>query len=253
MDSVTVRFDHLVALDAISWELRAGESAALMGPNGSGKTTLLHCLAGLREPTAGSVTVPRGFRPVAYVQQRHESHPWMPLTVDEVIRMGRYGQAGLVGRLGAPDRALLADLAERLEIAGLARRQFGELSGGQRQRVLLAQALAQEPRLLLLDEPVTGLDLASQQRIFDLIDDEAAAGVAVVLSTHHLDEARHCDQVLLLDNDLVAAGPPEAVLTAPNLQRAFAGRTLPTEEGRRIEVIDEHGHGTADQEAERPA
>lgn len=243
---VTVAFGEVLALDGVSLDARPGQCTALMGPNGSGKTTLLRCFAGLLAPTVGSVHVPDALRPVAYVQQRHEGHPWMPLTVDEVIRMGCYAETGLVGRLGSGARAEVRRSAERLEVDGLLRRQFGDLSGGQQQRALLAQALVARPRLLLLDEPLTGLDLASQQRIFALIDDQRAHGVSVVLSTHHLEEARRCDQILLLDHHPIALGPPETVLTATNLEHAFAGRTLHATRDHPIELIDEHGHGTFD-------
>src|SRR5829696_3355942 len=172
---VCVHYGPVVALAPTSIAIRRGTATALVGPNGSGKSTLLGLLAGLIRPTDGEVVLAPGAR-VAFVAQQQHHHRWMPLSVEDVLRMGRFGRRGLLGRLGADDRAAVSAAARRLDVAGLRRRPFGELSGGQRQRVLVAQALASEPDLLLLDEPITGLDLPSQQRILDLIDEVTAAG-----------------------------------------------------------------------------
>jgi ABC-type Mn2+/Zn2+ transport system ATPase subunit len=210
---------------------------ALVGSNGSGKTTLLSTIAGLIKPTAGSITV-KGT--VAMVTQSPDHHRWMPLTVDEVLRMGRYRARGLMGRLRASDRAIIADAADVLEVRHLRRRPFGELSGGQQQRVLVAQALAAQPDILLLDEPVTGLDLPSQLRILEVIDELAHDGQCVVFSTHHLAEARRVDRVLLMAGCVLADGAPEQVLVPSLLAEAFGGRLL-RDDGTSI-LIDDHGH-----------
>ncbi len=244
-ESVSVWFGSTLALDGVSFSLPAGTSTALVGPNGSGKTTTLNLIAGLTEPTKGRIDVstPGAVRP-AYVLQHRDHAVWLPLTVAEVVRMGRFGARGLVGRFGSEDHAAVADAADRLEVADLFRRQYGELSGGQRQRTLVAQALAQQSPLLLMDEPITGLDLASQHRILDVIDQETAEGRTVIMSTHHLEEATRCDRVLLLDGQLVADGPPDRALTDENLRRAYGGRVFSTEGG--ITLLDDHGHGTED-------
>jgi ABC-type Mn2+/Zn2+ transport system ATPase subunit len=243
---ITVAYGATPALADASFTLDPGTSTALIGPNGAGKTTLLHVLAGLLRPTAGTLTLPH--LSVAYVLQRHAIHAWMPLTVAEVIRMGRYRDRGLLRPLRRADRELCRTAATRMEVVDLWNRQFGELSGGQRQRVLVAQALAQDAPVLLLDEPVTGLDIPSQQRILEMVEEETARGVTVVLSTHALDEARHCDQVLLVAGRIVAAGPPDAVLTEGFLREAYAGRMLGGHEGHDhahdLVVLDDHGHGT---------
>jgi ABC-type Mn2+/Zn2+ transport system ATPase subunit len=168
----------------------------------------------------------------------------MPLSVDDVLRMGRYGHRGLLGRMGAPDRAAIDAAAERLAVGDLRHRPFGDLSGGQRQRVLVAQALAAEPDLLLLDEPITGLDLPSQQRILELVAELTAGGTAVVLSTHHLGEARQTDQVVLLAGCILAAGPPAHVLEPGILAEAFGNRLVHGDGGHA--VVDEHGHAHDD-------
>jgi ABC-type Mn2+/Zn2+ transport system ATPase subunit len=240
---VCVHYGSVVAL-APSWlQIEAGTSTALVGPNGSGKSTLLGLLAGLVRPTAGSITVAPGRR-VAFVAQQQHQHRWMPLSVEDVLRMGRYAARGLLGRLGAVDRAAIEDAARRLDVDDLRRRPFGELSGGQRQRVLVAQALASAPDLLLLDEPITGLDLASQERILEIIATETASGAAVVMSTHHLGEARRTDRVLLLAGCILGSGPPDEVLRPALLAEAFGNRLVRS--GPDTLVVDEHGHAHDD-------
>ena len=145
-----------------------------------------------------------------------------PLSVDEVLRMGRYAARGLVGRLRRDDHDAIDAAATRLEVDELRHRSFGDLSGGQRQRVLVAQALASQPGLLLLDEPITGLDLPSQARILEVVHDEVTRGGTVVLSTHHLGEARRTDRVMLLAGCVVADGPPATVLQREHLAEAAA-------------------------------
>lgn len=239
MRDACVHYGATVALAPTSLELAAGRSVALVGPNGSGKSTLLLMLAGLLRPTSGSVVRRPGLS-VSFVAQHQFQHRWMPVSVGEVLRMGRYGERGLLGRMRAGDRAALAGAAQRMDVADLERRPFGELSGGQRQRVLVAQALAAQPDLLLLDEPITGLDLTSQQLILDVIADECRGGAAVVLSTHHLGEARHTDRVLLLAGCVLADGTPDDVLIPGLLTEAFGNRMVRSDAG--AVVVDEHGH-----------
>lgn len=236
LDRVCVHYDDTVALAPTTLDMVAGTAVALVGANGSGKTTLLHLIAGLLAPTDGRVVVDGR---VALVAQHQQHHPWMPLSVDEVLRMGRFRH--WVRPLGRADRQAVDRAAERLEVSHLRRRAYGDLSGGQRQRVLVAKALAAEPDVLLLDEPVTGLDLPSQAVILDVIDEHAAAGGTVVFSTHHLGEARRADRVLLLAGCVLADGPPEAVLIPGLLAEAFGGRMV-TVDGTAV-VIDDHGHG----------
>jgi ABC-type Mn2+/Zn2+ transport system ATPase subunit len=247
-EGACVHYGAVVALAPSSMSIRRGTSTSLVGPNGSGKTTLLNLLAGLVEPTDGVVRRAPGTR-VAYVAQHQHHHRWMPLSVDDVLHMGRYGQRGLLGRMRAADRLAIAHAAARLDVSDLRRRPFGDLSGGQRQRVLVAQALATEPDLLLLDEPITGLDLPSQQRILGLIAELTAAGTAVVLSTHHLGEARQTDQVVLLAGCILRAGAPADVLQPGPLAEAFGNRLVDAPAGAAgtvVAVVDEHGHAHDD-------
>jgi ABC-type Mn2+/Zn2+ transport system ATPase subunit len=212
-----------------------------VGPNGSGKTTLLRLVAGLLPPGTGEVHVRAGVR-FAYVAQHQHQHRFMPLTAGEVLDMSRYGERGLLGRFRAADRAVVHAAAERLGVSDLRDRAFGELSGGQRQRVLMASAVASQAAVLLLDEPVTGLDLPSQQRIMAVVAAERAAGRLVVLSTHDLDEAGQCDRVVLLAGRVVAHGSPGEVLVAANLREAYGSHVV--EEDGVPRVIDDHGHGS---------
>ncbi|MGH9138888.1 MAG: metal ABC transporter ATP-binding protein [Acidimicrobiales bacterium] len=232
-----------------SFDLPAGAVSALIGPNGSGKSTLLHAMAGLLAPVAGDLQV-LGRRPVemrrrvAYVLQATKVNDHMPITVREAVTMGRYAARGAFGRLGRGDRALVRDAIERLELDELAGRHLVELSGGERQRVFVAQGLAQDSEVLLLDEPVTGLDLASRQRIVEVVGAERDAGHTVVVATHDLGDAADADHLLLLAGRVVAEGRPAEVLTAEHLREAYGGRLLRLGEG--LVLLDDaphHDHG----------
>ncbi|MFP5487916.1 MAG: metal ABC transporter ATP-binding protein [Acidimicrobiia bacterium] len=232
-----VHYGPVVALAPVTFDIPRGQSIALVGSNGSGKTTLLSLLAGLVAPEDGTVQVDGR---VAMVTQQREHHRWFPLSVDEVLRIGRYQRRGLLGRLRADDRASIDSAAHLLEVSHLRGRAFGELSGGQQQRVLVAQAIASEPDLLLLDEPITGLDLPSQLRILEVIDRHARSGGSVVFSTHHLAEARRAERVMLLAGCVLADGAPGEVLLPALLAEAFGGRLI-RDDGTSI-VVDDHGH-----------
>ncbi|MDT0323316.1 zinc ABC transporter ATP-binding protein AztA [Streptomyces millisiae] len=204
---------------------RAGRTA-VVGPNGAGKSTLLGVVAGVLRPTAGSVTrhEDAGRRP-ALVVQRSAAADALPLTVRDAVAMGRWAHRGPWRPLTRQDRAVVRDCLDRLGLLDLAGRQLGELSGGQRQRALVAQGLAQDARLLLLDEPAAGVDLAATRRISAVLADAAERGVTVVQATHDLDEALRADHCLLLaDGRLLAEGPPAAVLTPEALARAVGLR-----------------------------
>jgi ABC-type Mn2+/Zn2+ transport system ATPase subunit len=237
---VGVRYGEILALAPSTLEFTSGSIVALVGSNGSGKSTLLGLLAGLISPSTGSIWFRKDLR-VSFVAQQHHHHRWMPLTVNEVVRMGCFGKVGLIGRIGKTQRAAGEAVARRLEITDLMRRSYGDLSGGQRQRVLMAQALVAAPDLLLLDEPITGLDLASQATILRVISEESQRGATVVFSTHHLDEARRADRVILLAGHVVADGAHAVALRPELLARAFAGRVLQVD-GATV-VMDDHGHG----------
>ena len=244
VEGLTVRFDGVTALEGVTHTFEPGTATAVMGINGSGKTTMLECLAGLQKPTSGRVSGMSNH--LAYVCQ-HLPACWMPITAGEVLAMGRYGKRGLLGRLRGEDRAAMRDAGEQLDVNQFTDRSFGELSGGQQQRVRIAQVLAGEPEVIMLDEPVTGLDIPSQERILEVIEDYSNRGAVVIITTHHLDEARHCDSVMLMANRLVAAGPPGEMLTEERLREAFRDRLLGDhadhDHDQEIVVLDDHGHG----------
>lgn len=217
-----VRFGDTVALSGVDLDVPCGSSLAVIGPNGSGKSTLLGALAGIHAPSAGGASV-IGTRP-ALVQQSTDVDRSLPITVRDAVALARYPTLGLLGRFRAEDRQAVDDALARLAIGDLAGRQFHDLSGGQRQRVLVAQGLAQGSDVLLLDEPVNGLDVVSRAVILEVIDEEVASGGAVVVTTHDLEDARRCDAVLLLDTSPIAVGTPDEVLTEDHLRRAFGGR-----------------------------
>ncbi|CAL9281917.1 MULTISPECIES: zinc ABC transporter ATP-binding protein AztA [Streptomyces] len=200
-------------LRQLSFGIPALTMTALVGPNGSGKSTLLGVLAGVIVPTSGRLQHAKG-RPPAFVPQRGAVGDTLPLTARQTVEMGRWGERGPWRRLNRQDRAVVDSAMERLGVAGLAARQLGELSGGQRQRVLIAQGLAQQSDLLLLDEPTTGLDPEARERITALLSELVADGTTVVQATHDLESARSADACLLLgDGRLVGHGRPEDVLT----------------------------------------
>lgn len=245
VENLTVQFDGFNAVDDLTHTFQPGTSTAVIGVNGSGKTTLLETIAGLIRPDSGRIDGVS--ERLAYVCQ-HPPTTWMPVTAGEVLAMGRYRERGLIGRFRADDRAAMRSAAERLHIDHLLKSSFGELSGGQQQRVRIAQVLASDPDLLLLDEPITGLDLPSQDRILAMIEEYSRRGATVVLTTHHLDEARHCDSVLLLANRLIASGSPAEMLTEQRLRQAFGERTLGEHahhtHAHDMIVLDDHGHHT---------
>jgi zinc/manganese transport system ATP-binding protein len=208
-------------LHQLGVEIPALAITALVGPNGSGKSTLLGVLAGVIQPTSGRVHH-TGDRPPAFIPQRGAVGDALPLTVRQTVEMGRWGDLGPWRRQTRKDRATVDQAMERLGITDLATRQLGELSGGQRQRTLIAQGLAQESDLLLLDEPTTGLDPEAQDRIAALLTELVADGVTVVQATHDLEAARSADACLLLrDGHLVGQGDPKHLLTTSALARIW--------------------------------
>lgn len=238
-----------VALAASTFTIPRRGVTAVIGPNGSGKSTLLHALAGLVPVAAGSLTVlggePRGARMrMSYVLQSTVVPHGTPITVRETVGMGRYPARGPFRRFRRTDRERIAAAMHRLEIEDLADRHLTELSGGQRQRVYVAQGIAQDHEVLLLDEPLTGLDLVSARAIDRIIHGEADHVRAVVLTTHDLDEARAADHVLLVSGRVVASGPPDRVCTRRNLETAFGLGGLHEWEGFLDDPAhDPHGEG----------
>ena len=237
---LTVRIGGNVALEEVSFEVPSGATVALLGPNGAGKTTIFRAAIGLLRPQAGSIEL--GSSRVAFVPQRLEIEPSFPVTVTDVVRMGRYGDLGWLGRFRDRDRELVAAALEALEISELADRRFGDLSGGERQRALLAQAAAQDADVLLLDEPFTGLDAPTRETLHEKLTAWRSDGRTVVVATHDLESAgRDFDLVLCLNRKLVAFGPPHETLSEEVLARTFAGRVVRV--GSLLVDTEHHHHG----------
>ena len=232
VEDATVSYDGRPALDAVTMHVPHGAQVAIVGPNGAGKSTLFKALVGLLPLRAGRVLLhdraPGGQAdPIAYVPQREEIDWSFPVTVSDVVMMGRYGRLGWLRRPQAADRDVVARCLDELGIADLAGRTIGELSGGQQQRVFLARALAQEPHVLLLDEPFTGVDVNAKETILDLLARLRERRITVLVSTHDMQTAAdRFELVALLNGRLVAYGPPPEVFTPEHISAAFGGQAL---------------------------
>jgi ABC-type Mn2+/Zn2+ transport system ATPase subunit len=230
----------------IAFRLEPGQVLALVGSNGSGKTTLLKTVAGLLPPTAGRLDV-LGARPlasparVAYMGQFHPSSFMLPLRVHDVVRMARFARHGLLGRLTAGDERAVREAMAVMGVSALAEAPLNALSGGQRQRVFLAQAFARDADLILLDEPAANLDGAARAIYRRQLHSLTAAGRAVILATHDIDEAAECDRTMLLAHRVVAYGPSAEILTQKALLSTF-GMVGKYQEGGIVIVEREHGH-----------
>jgi manganese transport system ATP-binding protein len=245
---VELRYDDLVAVSRSDFQIPTGRTTAVIGPNGSGKSTLLAAIAGIHMPSVGSVTVlggaPRDASVrVAFVPQSTKVNDALPVTVREVVMMGRYPSLGFLRRFGDTDRIAVDGAIDRLNLTDLSARHLRELSGGQRQRVFVAQGLAQEHDLLLLDEPMTGLDGVSAGIVRAVIDEERANGQTVILTTHDLEEAQTCDHVILVNGTVVAEGSPDEVLTVETLSAVYRSQVV-DKEGRLL--FDDPAHMTQD-------
>lgn len=216
------------ALEDVTFRVETGERIAIVGPNGAGKSTLFRLIAGTLTPERGEISifgyVPGGHICIGYVPQRSQIDWTFPVTVEDVVLMGRVGKIGLLRRPHRHDREIVQASLVRVGALDLGRKQIGELSGGQQQRVFLARALAQEAELLLLDEPLNGLDLPTQEAILAILDDLRRDRVTVLLATHDLDmAAERFDRIMLLNHRIIAFGPPGDVLHSENLMQAYGG------------------------------
>lgn len=229
------------AIENVSFSVHAGERVAVIGPNGAGKSTLVKAIMGLVPPQAGQISLPEDIH-LGYVPQ-HESVDWnFPVTVRDVVMMGRVRQIGLF-RWPTRDHWRIVDAAlERADMAGLADRQIGELSGGQRRRAFIARALAQEARILLLDEPFSGVDASVQASLMDTLDRLNADGLTILLTTHDLGLAfNRFDRVMALNRRVIAYGAPADVYRPDVLSRLYGGRFATWDEQSRTMVfIDDH-------------
>jgi ABC-type Mn2+/Zn2+ transport system ATPase subunit len=232
IDHLTVLYDGNPAIENLSLQIPEGTRIAVVGPNGAGKSTLFKALVGELPIHSGYVSIhcqPLGTHQdcVAYVPQREEIDWHFPVTVEDVVMMGRYGRLGWLRRASEQDRQVVARSLEQIDISNLAQHSISDLSGGQQQRVFLARALAQEPHILLLDEPFNGVDAPTQEAIFEVLDDLKKQKVTVMVSIHDLNQAmQYFDHVILLNKSLIAYGPPKQVFSSRNIRAAFADKVM---------------------------
>ncbi len=223
-----LRYDTGTVLEDITFHLHTGERVALVGPNGAGKSTLLKVISGILSASSGQVNVyghgPSGHICIAYVPQRSQVDWSFPVNVADVVMMGRVGRMGLLRWPKHRDWEWVNQSLQDVGLADLAGRQISELSGGQQQRMFIARALAQEAELMLMDEPLSGLDVNSQEDIYKILDDLKQRSVTVMMATHDLDQAAaRFDRVMLLNKRLVGMGAPQDVFQPDKLMAVYGG------------------------------
>ena len=231
-EGVTVTYRNgLTALTDASFAIPQGTITGLVGVNGAGKSTLFKAIMGFVPIARGTIRllglpVRDALRQnlVAYVPQAEEVDWSFPVLVEDVVMMGRYGHMGFLRRPSATDRAKVDQALARVGLQDLRHRQIGELSGGQKKRVFLARALAQEGRIILLDEPFTGVDVKTEDQIIALLRTLRDEGHVMLVSTHNLGSVPDfCDRTVLVKGTVLAHGPTETTFTRQNLERAFGG------------------------------
>jgi len=255
-NNLDIGYNNKSVVKAINFQLQAGQALALVGTNGSGKSTLLKTIVGLLPAIQGQLTVFGGHtgsvpQSIAYLSQFHASGFVLPLCAMDVVRMGRFPNRGLLRRMTWEDNELVKAAMQTMGIEHLGDSPLRSLSGGQQQRVYLAQILARQADLLVLDEPTAGLDAAGREVYLRAVNAELARGAAMVTATHDIQEAAYCDQVMLLAHRVVAIGTPREVLTPAMLLETFG--IVITGEYPGVAVLErEHGHDHG-QSSRRPS
>lgn len=246
LDGVSTGYGDRTALENVTLALDVGTLTAVVGPNGGGKSTLLKVIAGLLPIWSGTVEVLGGpvgqhAADIAYVPQA-ESVDWaFPVSAADVVMMGRYARLGLLRRPRSIDHDQVRGALDAVGMADLADRQIGALSGGQRRRVFLARALAAEPLLYLLDEPVTGVDATTQEDLMGILEAEAQRGKTVVATTHDLGSAaQHFMQIVAVNRTVIAQGDASLILDEDVLRKTYGGHLLFV--GDRMALLDDAHH-----------
>jgi manganese/iron transport system ATP-binding protein len=228
LSNVGLRYENGAALEEINFDLHKDERMAVVGPNGAGKSTLFKIIAAVLAPSEGTVEVfgheAGNHRCIAYLPQRSQVDWNFPVTVADAVMMGRIGKLGLFRQPGHQDWEQVHHALEIVRLDSIAKCQIGQLSGGQQQRMFIARALAQEAELMLMDEPLTGLDIESLDDIFSILDHLKRDGVTVMVALHDLKiAAERFDRVMLLNHHIVGMGKPEEVFQPEILIRAYSG------------------------------
>jgi ABC-type Mn2+/Zn2+ transport system ATPase subunit len=239
----SIGYGDKTVLRDVSFQVPHGARIAVVGPNGAGKSTLFKALVGILPLQSGRILIhglDLGLHKdcVAYVPQREEVDWKFPVNVSDVVMMGRFGKLGWLKRPSREDQAVVQSSLRQLGISDLENMSIGDLSGGQQQRVFLARALSQEPHILLMDEPFTGVDVTTQEATLNLLDVLRERQVTAIISTHDLNLAsERFDAILLLNKQVIAYGAPEEVMRQENLARAFGNSLLVMENGAML--VDE--------------
>jgi ABC-type Mn2+/Zn2+ transport system ATPase subunit len=237
IETISIAYGEKTILKDVSFNVPHGARVAVVGPNGAGKSTLFKALVGILPLQSGRILIhglPLGDHKdcVAYVPQRGEVDWRFPVTVRDVVMMGRYGSQGWLRRPSKSDHDAVQQGLLEMGIADLAERSISDLSGGQQQRAFLARAIAQNPHILLMDEPFNGVDVTTREATLRLLDHLRERQVTTIISTHDLNlAASRFDRVLLLNKGLIAYGKPQEVLKQENLAKAFGSALLVTENG----------------------
>lgn len=227
------------ALSGVTFAATEGQAVAVLGPNGGGKTTLFRAL--LRELPATTGTIELDGTP-AYVPQTERSRLDFPVSALDVALMGAYGRTPWYRRIAGSDRAQARAALDRVGLGDRAGTRFGALSDGQRQRVLIARALVQDARVLLLDEPFAGVDRTSEDAIMRILDELRAEGRVLLIATHDVEQARRWDRVLCLAGRQVAYGAPAETLTNAVLEDTYGAEIVMLDCGHRAVAIQHHSH-----------
>ncbi len=240
---INARYNGHYALEDITFHLHVGERVAVVGPNGAGKSTLFKIVAGVLQPVSGEVKIygstPSRHVCIAYIPQRSQVDWNFPVSVADVVMMGRIAKLGPLGWPKKRDWDFVNRALETVQLTDLAKRQIGELSGGQQQRMFIARALAQEAELMLMDEPLSGLDTPSQEDILTLLDEFKGQAVTVMVATHDLEQAaEYFDRIMLLNRRLIGFGPADDVLQTDKLVQAYGGR-LRSANGENVLTVDD--------------
>jgi ABC-type Mn2+/Zn2+ transport system ATPase subunit len=247
-DHVTVAFHQSVGIEDVSFELGTGEFLGIIGPNGSGKTTLLRAVLGLVRPVSGAVTVlgasgaelARVRKYVGYVPQRRVLDPQFPVSVMEAAVMGLYGSLGVLRQPSSEDRKRVEKALSAVGLLDMADHVAGHLSGGQQQRLLIARALAQDPEVLLLDEPTSAVDVGTRETIVQLVRRlHSEHGLTTMYVTHDVNEVLPCvDRVLYINRKVRAFGSCSDVMSRETLESLYGGKVVVVEqEGRKYVVV----------------
>lgn len=230
VNDLGINYGPMVALTGVSFTIHSGDLVGVVGPNGSGKSTLLKSIAGMVAIQHGEVThagrpLHRQSARIAYVPQGDDVNWEFPLSALDVVLMGRYRSIGWVRRPSAEDRQRALEALERVGLAGMEARHISQFSGGQQQRIFLARALAQEPRIVLLDEPMTGIDIRNRGVLHGIISELRERGAIILMATHDLDEVQDkTTHILCLNRRMIAFGPTESTFTPDAIRATFGGQ-----------------------------